>query len=281
MSCGRSWPELKVLMNKGLLMIKIESISGPLKKLLKEREIIARCELLLRTYDIVGSAKLSDQERTELKKAVGEKIAPGIFASIMSKEPIFPDLPRIDTYTQIDGRIFHFSHSKKYGKKDFKRAAEMLLASLPELKIILQQCLVDRVTAFMSEAGYALSEQGPAQGSEQGSSELRFSAGKRSARVFAATSVKSLDISKYSAESGTDCIIVVPSSETLQPFVQFFQENGKAAEDKGLNIWIMNLEKGTIDPFIGYTTDLDIYNQFNNPRLAEMVRSNWSRDRSQ
>jgi hypothetical protein len=39
----------------------------------------------------------------------------------------------------------------------------------------------------------------------------------------------------------------------------------------------MNLEKGTIDPFIGYTTDLDIYNQFDNPRLAEMVRNNWSR----
>ncbi|MDD4653092.1 MAG: hypothetical protein PHQ34_12795 [Methanothrix sp.] len=262
-------------------MIEIESISGPLKKLLKEREIIARCELLLRTYDIVSSAKLSDQERTELAKAVGDVIAPGIFASIMSKEPIFPDLPEIDTYTQIDGRIFHFSHSRKYGKKDFMRAAEMLEASLPELKTILKHCLADRVTAFMSEAGYTLSEQKPAQGSEQGPQELRFSAEKRMARVFAVTSVKSLDINNYSAESGTDCIIVVPSSENMQPFVQFFQENGKAAEDKGLNIWIMNLEKGTIDPFIGYTTDLDIYNQFNNPRLAEMVRNNWSQGCSQ
>ena len=262
-------------------MMEIESISGPLKKLLKEREIIARCELLLRTYDIVGSAKLSDQERTDLKEAVGEIIAPGIFASIMGKEPIFPDLPRVDTYTQIDGRIFHFSHSKKYGKKDFEKASEMFQASIPELKTILKQCLTDRVTAFMGEAGYALSEQEPAHGSEQGLQELRFSAEKRTVRVFAVTSVNSLDINNYSAESGTDCIIVVPSSETLQPFVQFFQENGKAAEDKGLNVWIMNLETGTIDPFIGYTTDLDIYNQFNNPRLAEMVRSNWSRDRSQ
>ena len=63
--------------------------------------------------------------------------------------------------------------------------------------------------------------------------------------------------------------------------MQFFQENGQAAEDKGLQIWIMNLEKGTIDPFIGYTTDLDIYNQFDNPRLAEMVRNNWGRGSSQ
>jgi hypothetical protein len=260
-------------MNKGMTMTEIDSIAGPLRVLLHEREIIARCELLLRTYDIVRSAKLSDQERRELVETVGERIAPGIFASIMSKEPIFPDLPKIDTYTQIDGRIFHFSHTKKYNKQDFKKAADLLLASLPELKIILQQCLVDGLTAFMNEAGYTLSAISP--------QELTFFAAKRMAKAFVVTSVKSLDINKYSPETGIDYIILVPSSETLEPFVQFFQENGQAAEDKGINIWIMNLEKGTIDPFVGYTTDLDIYNQFTNPRLAEMVRINWSRGRSQ
>jgi hypothetical protein len=142
-------------------MTESESIAGPLRELLQEREIIARCELLLRTYDIVQSAKLSDQERTKLVETVGERIAPGIFASIMSKEPIFSDLPKLDTYTQIDGRIFHFSHAKKYGKQDFKKAADMLLASLPELKNILQQCLRDRLTAFMNEAGYTLSAYSP------------------------------------------------------------------------------------------------------------------------
>jgi hypothetical protein len=99
--------------------------------------------------------------------------------------------------------------------------------------------------------------------------------------VFVVTSVKSLDINKYNPVPGSDYIILVPSSETLEPFVQFFQVKGLAAEDKGLGIWIMNLEKGTIDPFVGYTTDLDIYNQFTNPRLAEMVRINWSRGSSQ
>jgi len=260
-------------MNKGLIMTEIESIAGPLRELLQKREIIARCELLLRTYDIVRSAKLSDQERMELVETVGERIAPGIFASIMSKEPIFPDLPKLDTYTQIDGRIFHFSHDKKYSKQDFKKAADMLLASLPELKNLLRQCLVDRLTAFMNEAGYTLSAVGP--------QELTFSAAKRTAKVFVVTKVRSLDINEYNPVPGSDYIILVPSSETLEPFVQFFQENGQAAEDKGLNIWIMNLEKGTIDPFVGYTTDLDIYNQFTTPRLAEMVRINWSRGSSQ
>ncbi|MCX6673481.1 MAG: hypothetical protein NTY37_06865 [Methanothrix sp.] len=254
-------------------MTEIEKIAGPLRELLREREIIARCELLLRTYDVVRSAKLSEQERRELGKMVGERIVPGIFAGIMSKEPIFNDLPKLDTYTQIDGRIFHFLHTKKYSKQDYANAASMLLRSLPELKLILQQCLVDRVKDFMEDAGYTLSAQ-----SRQ---ELTFSAEKRNAKVFIVTSVKSLDINNYNPVPGSDYIILVASSETLESFVQFFQEIGAKAEDKGLQIWIMNLETGTIDPFIGYTTDLDIYNQFDNPRLAEMVRTNWSRGSSQ
>lgn len=248
-------------------MKEIEKIAGPLRKLLREREIIARCELLLRTYDIVRSAKLSDQERLELAKMVGERIAPGIFASIMNNEPVFFDVPPLDTYTQINDRVFHFLHTKKYSKQDFANATSTFLRSLPELKAILQQCLEDRLKEFMNEAGYALSSQV--------GQELTFSAEKRTAKAFAVTSVKSLDINRYNPEPGSDCILLVASSETLEPFVQFFRENGQAAEDKGLQIWIMNLEKGTIDPFIGYTTDLDIYNQFENPRLAEMVRNNW------
>ncbi|MEI6103723.1 MAG: hypothetical protein WCP70_07235 [Methanothrix sp.] len=254
-------------------MTKIEKIAGPLRELLHERGIIARCELLLRTYDIVRSAKLSDKERMELCKTVGERIAPSIFAGIMGKEPILFDLPMLDSYTQIDGRIFHFSHTKKYSKEAFADAAGMLLRNLPELKIIMQQCLVDRLTNFMNDAGYTIRAQNR--------QELTFSAEKRNAKVFVVTSIKSLDINNYNPEPESDYIILVASSETVEPFMQFFQENGQAAEDKGLKIWIMNLEKGTIDPFIGYTTDLDIYNQFDNPRLAEMVRSNWSCSRSQ
>ncbi len=247
----------------------IEKIARPLRELLSQREIMARCELLLRTYDIVRSANLSDQDRKELGGMVGERLAPGIFASIMSNEPVFFDLPKLDTYTQMNGRIFHFQHTKRYSKQDFASAASLFQRSLPELKAMQQQCLADRLKEFMADAGYTLTgESGP---------KLAFSAEKRNVKAFIATSIKALDIDKYKPEKGSDYIILVASSETLEPFVQFFQEKGQAAEDKGLQIWIMNLEKGIIDPFIGYTTDLDIYNQFDNPRLAEMVRSNWSR----
>ena len=92
--------------------------------MLHEKEIIARCELLLRIYDTVRAASLSDPGAIEeLERMVGEPIAPGIFASIMNGEPIFFDLPRLDTYTQIDGRVFHFVHTKKYSRQDFDDAS--------------------------------------------------------------------------------------------------------------------------------------------------------------
>jgi hypothetical protein len=245
-----------------------DKIVDPLRALLREREIIARCELLLRIYDVVRAAKLTDQETRELKKMVGEKIAPGIFASIMSKTPAF-DLPGLDTYTQMDGRIFHFIHTKKYSKQDFNDANRKFLLSLPELKNVLLQSLSDSLKGFMHDAGYDLTAESQ--------SELAFSAPERSVKAFIVTSVKAIDVDKCKPDPGVDSVILVPSSETLEPFMQFFREKGEAVEEKGIQIWVTNLEKGTIDPFVGFTTDLDIYNQFDNPRLAEMVRNNWSK----
>jgi hypothetical protein len=72
-----------------------------------------------------------------------------------------------------------------------------------------------------------------------------------------------------------DSIILVPSGDNLEPFMKFFREKGATFEEAGVQIWVVNLEVATIDPFIGYTTDLDIYRQFKNPRLAERVRSTW------
>ena len=252
-----------------MIIMEIDKIAGPLRKVLREREIIARCELLLRTYDIVRAADLSEEEREDLHKIVGKKIAPGIFASIMSKEPAFFDLPRLDTFTQMDGRIFHFLHTKKYSKQDFAEANRKFLNSIPELKTIMRQSLTGLLVDFMTEAGYSLTSEKP--------EELLFSARDRKVRAFVATSVNSLDLDKCWGEEGEDVVVLVPSGENLEPFVQFYRQNGRTAEDKEIQIWVTNMEKGSIDPFVGYTTDLDIYNLFENPRLAEMVRNNWSR----
>jgi hypothetical protein len=251
----------------------IDKIDGSLRELLKEREIIARCELLNRTYNIVRAAELTDFERDDLSKSVGMRISAGIFASMMSGTPIFPDLPKLDTYTQINGRIFHFLHTKRYSKQDFDNAYRKFLTSLPEIKSVLRQNLTDLLKELMENAGYRLVRED--------SHSLRFEAEGRKVNALVFTSIRSVDPSKLKKEADEvgaemDLVILVPSSETLEPFVQFFREKGALVEEAGVQVWVANMEKGTIDPFIGYTTDMDIYEQFKNPRLAEMVRSNWS-----
>jgi hypothetical protein len=243
-----------------------ELISLFLRDLLAEKEIIARCELLYRTYDYVRKAELDRSERKELQKLVGKPIAPGIFASIMGDDPVFFDLPRLDSFTLLGGRIFHFVHNKKYSKADFDLAYVKFLSSIPELRVLLRASLVDLLKEFMAEAGYQLS-------TERGE-ELRFQAANRRARAFVFASIRSID-REHLAAAGEDCILLVPSGESLAPFIEFFREEGERAAERGPQIWVANMERGTIDPFVGYTTDMDIYRQFNNPRLAETVRTHW------
>lgn len=251
----------------------IEKIEGSLRELLGEREIIARCELLNRTYDAVRMADLTDSERDELEKIAGKHTAASIFASMMSGKPIFESMPKLDTYTQINGRIFHFLHTKRYSKQDFDNAYRKFLTSFPELKSILRQSLNDLLKEFMREAGYKLVK-------EDGKG-LRFEAGERKVNVRIFTSIRSLDLKEGAKEEecqkeeGADYVILVPSAESLEPFISFFKDLSSEVEEAGVSVWIANMEQGTIDPFIGYTTDMDIYEQFKNPRLAEMVRSNW------
>jgi hypothetical protein len=249
-----------------------ELISLSLRELLAEKEIIARCELLYRTYGYVRKAELDRKEREELENLVGRPIAPGIFASIMGDNPIFSDLPRLDSYTLLSDRLFHFSHAKRYSKADFDQAYYRFLSSVPELRTILRASLGDLLKEFMAEAGYQLS-------TERGE-ELRFQAANRRARAFVYASISSID-REHLAAPDEECILLVPSKESLAPFIEFFREEGEGVVERGLQVWVANMERGTIDPFVGYTADMDIYRQFNNPRLAETVRTYWKASSSQ
>jgi hypothetical protein len=216
-----------------LRMLGREKISLYLRDLLAEREIIARCELLYRTYDYVHRAELDGSEREELQKLVGKPIAPGIFASIMGDDPVFFDLPRLDSFTLVGGRIFHFIHTKKYSKADFDRAYRQFLSSIPELRILLRASLVDLLKEFMAEAGY--------RHSTASGGELGFQAANRRARAFVYRSIRSID-REHRATAEEDCILLVPSKESLAPFMEFFKEEGERAAERGLQIWVANMD---------------------------------------
>ncbi|MDD4570732.1 MAG: hypothetical protein PHE70_11520, partial [Tepidanaerobacteraceae bacterium] len=72
-------------------------------------------------------------------------------------------------------------------------------------------------------------------------------------------------------EPKTDCggivdyIILVPSSESLEPFMQFYREHGAEAEEMEIQIWLATMEKGIIDPFVSSTVFLPVLTSFSPP----------------
>jgi len=249
---------------------KIDELGAALRSLVQERIIVARCELLHRTYQAVRQAQLNQQERAELMKLVGSRIAPGIFSSIVSGAPIFMNFPKLDSFTVVDGRIFHFVHSAKPQKSDLQRAYLLFRESQNELLALMVQNLEDLVTEFLAEAGYRLEERTP--------EGLNFVKGDVRLTVLVYSRIGNVAIDQCRQCAGDhpeQCVVIVPHEESLPPFMKFFSDNCLAFEESRISVWVANMEVGSIDPFIGYTTDLDIYSRFKNPRLAAMVRSTW------
>ncbi len=246
---------------------KIEFVGGCLAALLAEKEIIARSELLQRVYDCVRRADLSPEEKEELKKALGKKnVASGVFFNILSGDPIFKNVPKLDSVMNINDRMFHFVHTGNYTDPDFALAFKRYQDSEKEIEKLVRQNLKDLLVEFMAGAGYAIADDS--------SGRITFAGpeGKRlDVRIF--SSIQDVEL----VEGMEGSVVIVPHGESPGPFIAFFQEKGKAADMAEIKVWVANMEQGTIDPFIGYPKDLAIYKQFNNPRMAMMVKTNWGR----
>ena len=246
---------------------KIELMGGCLSALLTEKEIIARYELLQRVYDCVRKADFTAEEKEELKKALGKKnVASGVFFNILSGEPIFINLPKLDSVMNINDRMFHFVHTGNYADPDFALAYKRYQDSEGEVEELVRLNLKDLLEEFMEGAGYAIADE---------------SSGKL---TFAGPDDKRLDFWIFPTIQGVELVegmegsvVIVPHAESPGPFIAFFQEKGKEADLAEIKVWVANMEQGTIDPFIGYPKDLAIYKQFNNPRMAMMVKTNWGR----
>ncbi len=248
---------------------KIEFIGSCLSDLLTEKEIIARYELLQRVYDCVRRADLSPEEKVELKKTLGKKnVASGIFFNLLSGEPIFINLPKLDSVIKINDRMFHFVHTGNYADPDFARAFNQFKDSEKEIEELVRLNLKDLVAEFMAGAGYAVAD------GSSGSGMLTF-AGPEGKRLdfWIFSSIEDVEL----VEGMGGSVVIVPHAESPGPFIAFFRERGKEAELAEIKVWVANMEQGTIDPFIGYPKDLAIYKQFNNPRMAMMVKTNWGR----
>ncbi|MEM2991541.1 MAG: hypothetical protein QXQ02_10220, partial [Halobacteria archaeon] len=77
--------------------------------------------------------------------------------------------------------------------------------------------------------------------------------------------------SKYSGEYA----IIKRSDTTPEPFLNFFQQYSEQIKSANIKIWVVDVDKASIDPFIGYPRDLKLLKRFKNPKLATHIESLW------
>lgn len=246
---------------------KIEVIESCLGDILTQKEIISRYELLQRVYQCVREADLSSEERSELEEMVGEKnVAAGIFHNVLGKDPIFTNIPKLDSAMQVNDVMFHFVHTGNYGDPEFAKAFSKYQKAEEELKALSSLNLKDLLVEFMDGAGYVLKEDNSGKLTFANSNDERLDF-----RIFA--SIQEVEI----VDGMKGSVAIAPHGESPGPFIDFFHEKGIEADKSEVKVWVANMEAGTIDPFIGYPKDMEIYKQFSNPRLALMVKDHWGR----
>ncbi len=173
--------------------------------------------------------------------------------------------PHFSEKFEIEGVIFCHLHTCKPDSKKIERAytsyikANEFLQILPKMKEITDKFF----KGYLAKDGVIREYRGD----------------KHTAWVFYSTMddvFEDLDYHLRIAErlNGRYCI-VVPVEKTPKNFINFFREHSEEAKKAGLRIWVVNPERGTIDPFIGYPKDLNLIKNFHNPRIASIISSFW------
>ncbi len=166
---------------------------------------------------------------------------------------------------EIENITFYYLHTSKPTKEDFEKAYSEFLIS----KQFLQAYNKMQSIADEFFKGY---EAGRGIVREYSKDNYRY------AVFFCLLEDISEDLqahlslaSKYSGEY----VIITLGEKTPEPFINFFQQYSEQIKAANIKIWVADVDKASVDPFIGYPKDLKLLKRFKNPKLATHIESLW------
>ncbi|MEA2076205.1 MAG: hypothetical protein U9O85_10875 [Euryarchaeota archaeon] len=259
-------------MNKEPLLQLFERLSAYCQK----HKVLSEGELTVKIRECVQV--LSNAEREELGKKLTGNLEDLIFKSITTSTDKFSVFsPDMHTKVNYQGEVFYCLPTHRYMNAELEEAFlrwAKLRTPLSALKIV--------ITDFMERCNYQVREE--ASGRENEHSELiavkEDENTHGSLRLFILPSIKFVPqfMEEHHAllekpKSEEVKVIVVPTEKTPAPFISFVREQDVG----GIMIWVVDLTKRTVNPFIGTTNDADIENNFANPEQARRAVSVWMR----
>lgn len=254
---------------------KLLQIFEDLSVYCQKYKVVSEGELVLKIRECVKS--LSDTEIEELEKRLGGNLETLIFKSITSEDKISVFSPDMRTRINYQGEIFYCLPTHRYMSEEleetFLRWAK-IRNPLSALKIV--------ITDFMERCNYQVKNE--VSGGENEHLEMRaVKNGKnkqRSVHLFIFPSIKFVSHFREknhslleSSEGEEEKVFVVPPEKTPAPFISFIREHDVG----GTMIWVVDVAKRTVNPFIGTPRDTEIENNFENPEQARSAVSVWMR----
>lgn len=254
------------------LLIVFSELSGYTSKY----KVMSEGELALRIRECVSSL-LSGAEREELESDLGANPDDLIFRSITTRdEKLSVFSPDMHTKVNYQGEIFYCLPTHRYLSDELDAAflRWAVIKTPPDvLKRVIEQ--------FLKKAGYRILTQKPplivkARENEYESLELfAEKENKKPLQIFIFSSIKFVQYfigANPLAASETTRIIVVPTEKTPAPFISFFREQHDIGDAM---IWVADVAKKTIDPFMGIAEDEELETNFANPDKARSAVSMW------
>ncbi|MHC1635595.1 MAG: DUF6834 family protein [Candidatus Methanospirareceae archaeon] len=235
---------------------------------LAEYKVVSEDELLLKIEESINMLRREEVE--EIEKRFEGNLKELIFKSLTTHDKLSIFSPDIHVKINYQGEIFYCPPSHRYMSKEIEEAFLRLAKIRNPLKEIKRV-----VEGFMERCGYQTSVI------SDGDEYMEMVADKmgKKLRIFLFPSIKFTPpfFDKYKEEEKgkgeEEKVVVVPTEKTPMPFISFFRE-----QDAGdFMIWVADIKKNTIDPFIGNPEDEEIERNFNNPEQARRAVATWMR----
>ncbi|MEA1957439.1 MAG: hypothetical protein U9N01_03680 [Euryarchaeota archaeon] len=239
--------------------------------------VISEGELVLKIHESIKSL-LTGAERAALETKLNGTLEDVIFKSITSTEKVSVFSPDMHTRINYQGEVFYCVPTHRYMSNELE-AAFLRWARIRSPPSALKHVVKD----FMERCGYQVENMEPKNGHIEmiAVNKYKNQNGHKSMHIFIFPSitfvpqfVDEMENTEAEDEQENVNVIVVPTEKTPAPFISFFREHDAGAA----MIWVADVEKRTIDPFIGDPGDDDaIEANFANPEQARKAVSVWTR----
>ncbi len=235
------------------------------------REIIKKLSEILQNREVVTCEEI---ERNAIRAALRAKSANALnieyelvheIKSSYTDFPISLDSLHYSEKVEIEDLKFYHLHTSKPTREQFEEAynefliSRGFLDSLHGLKLIADRFFKD----------YKVKE-----GIVKEYKRNRY----RYAVFFSLIEDVAEDLSthlEFASDYGEEYVIITPTEKTPGPFINFFKHYSDKIKAANIKIWVVDVNKESIDPFIGYPKDFNLLKGFKNPRLASVISSLW------